>query len=78
MRDEQFWFSKVMGRMMTGLQGEIPIPSISECVLDTTPVMLISTYSPSLYYPYKMVVRKLKLSVVRNTRISSASVPAVA
>lgn len=63
---------------MTGLQVEILIPSISESILNRTPGMLTSTYSPSLHYPYKMVVRKLKLSVVRNTRISSASVPVVA
>jgi hypothetical protein len=44
------------------------IPSISESILNTTPRMLTSTYEPSLYYPYKMVVRKLNLSAVRNTR----------
>lgn len=67
-----------MNRIMAGLQGEIPIPSISEYILNRTPDMLTYTYSPSLHYPYEMVVRKLKLSAVRNTRISSASVPVVA
>jgi len=61
----------------TWVAGRDSIPSISESILNPTPRMLTLTYSPSLYYPYKMVVRKLNLSADRNTCISSASVPAV-
>ena len=78
MGDEQFRYLDGDRSHHTRVAGRDPIPSISEFILNRTPNMLTLTYSPSLYYPYKMVVRKLNLSADRNTCISSASVPAVA